>query len=109
MRKREFHGHPKYLDLTEKELELHSTKNRDYAGGGDPLGNFHRVANILDLYPGLDLGEPTVVTLVYALKHLDAVLWQLSQGYEGKVDSLDERMADIHIYLKIARILYGEE
>jgi hypothetical protein len=109
MRKRDFHGHSKYLALTEDELQLHSEKNRDYAGRGDPLGNFKRVANILAQYPGLDISDPTVVSLVYMMKQLDAALWMLCQGYDGAVETVDKRLRDSHIYIKIARILRGEE
>lgn len=105
----DFHGHPDYLELTAEELKLHSAKNRDYARGGDPLGNFKRVASILGNYPRLDLSDPTVVGIVYALKQLDAALWMLCQGYEGEVESIDTRLRDVHIYLKIARILHKEE
>lgn len=112
MTQQEFHGHPDYLALTEQELELHSAKNRDYARGGDPLGNFKRVASILNNYckdSCLDLSDPTVVCLVYALKQLDAVLWMLSGNYEGDVEGIDPKLQDAHIYLKIARILHKEK
>jgi len=109
MRRRDFHGHPKYLDLTEDELQLHSEKNKDYAGGGDPLGNFKRVANILAQYPGLDISNPAVVSLVYMMKQLDAALWMLCQGHDGAVESIDKRLRDAHIYIKIARILRSKE
>lgn len=108
MRKREFHGHPDYLKLTNEELQLHSAKNRDYARGGDPLGNFRRVASILTNY-ALDLADPAVVCIVYALKQLDAVLWMLSEGYEGDIEGVDPKLLDAHVYLKIARILHKEK
>lgn len=106
---RDFHGHPDYLDLTIDELELHSAKNKDYTKGGDPLGNFKRVANILSNYPGLDLSDPSVVAIVFSMKQMDRALWQMSQGYEGDLESVDGSMTDTHIYWKIARILHKEE
>ena len=108
MRRRDFKGHPKYLELTDDELQLHSEKNSDYTKGGDPLGNFRRVADILSHYPGLDLSAPTVVSLIYMMKQLDAALWMLSQDYEGAVETVDKRLRDSHIYIKIARILAEE-
>jgi len=101
------HGHEKFIDLCMKEMELHSRKNYDYAHGGNPLGNFTRVANILSNYPRLKL-TPPVIALVYAMKQLDAVLWQLSQGYEGQVEGIDEKARDIHVYVKLFRILLEE-
>ena len=105
MNQDEFRGHPKYLELTEDELKLHSEKNYDYTKGGDSLGNFKRVASILSNYPGLNLADPTIVALVFGLKQHDAALWMLSQGYDGKVETIDKRLQDSHIYTKIARIL----
>ena len=106
---KEYHGHPDFYKITQEEIELHSSKNKDYAQGGDPLGNFKRVASILSLYPGLKPSTPIVVALIYALKQLDAALWMLSQGYEGKVENIDTRLQDVHVYMKLARILHREE
>lgn len=107
MRKREFHGHPDYLKLTEDELELHSAKNRDYTRGGESLGNFHRVSAILKIW-GFDI-PPSLVALIFKLKQEDSYMWMMSQKYEGKVETIDKRMRDDHIYVKIARILHKEE
>ncbi len=109
MDKDKFHGHSDYLALTEEELELHSAKNKGYCGDGDPLGNFKRVAAIFSNYPDLDLSNPTVVNIVYAMKQLDAALWMLCQGYEDEVEDIDKRLRDAHIYFKIARVLHKEE
>ena len=95
------HGHPAFTKISIDEMELHSRKNNDYARGGNPLGNFERVASILANYPHLNLGDPRVVALTYALKQLDATLNMLSQGYEGNVESMYERLADVAVYTKI--------
>ncbi len=105
MDKADFHGHPLYLELTEEELKLHSAKNKDYAGEGDALGNFNRVAAICALYPGLDPSDPVVIALIFKLKHFDAAMWMLSQGYEGEVEDIETRLQDDYIYTKIARVL----
>lgn len=102
------HGHPRFYELTRQEEQLHSVKNHDYASGGDPLGNFHRVSSILALYPGLDLANPAVVALVYALKQWDAALWLLSQGHTPQVEGVSERLGDVSIYAKLARIMVEE-
>jgi hypothetical protein len=106
------HGHPDFIDMTMDELDLHDRKNNDYAGsddnGNSPLGNFIRVASILSNYPDLKLSDPTVVAVVYALKQLDAALWLMNTGREGQVESIDDRLKDIHVYVKLARILYKE-
>lgn len=102
-------GHPKFYELTEQENELHSKKNHDYAGGGRPLGNFERVSTICSLYPGLDTGDQEVVTLIYMLKQLDAVLWNLSNKHELKMEGRPQRYIDISIYAKLANIMCQEQ
>ena len=95
--------------LTEEEVKLYLAKNADYSQGGDPLGNFKRVAAILSNYPNLKLDNPTVVAIVFAMKQVDACLWMINKGYEGKVESIDTRLQDVHIYMKLARILEREK
>jgi hypothetical protein len=99
------HGHPQFLPITLRELQLHSDKNHDYASGGSALGNFERVAAILAAYPKLNLGDPKVVALVYALKQLDAVLWGLNSNIEHKVEGLAGRLSDISVYAKIVQCM----
>ena len=101
-------GHPDYVDDTLEELDLYSRKNTDYTKGGDPFGNFKRVAAILALYPNLRLSNPVVICIVYLLKQLDAVLNMLSNDYEGVVEGKQERFTDIYVYTKIAKILSRE-
>jgi hypothetical protein len=104
-----FYGHPDFYTITQDELSLHSAKNKDYAQGGDPLGNFHRVSEIKKLYPGFPWDSPTGVALGYMLKQLDAAFWMLAKGYEGEVEDVDTRLRDVHVYTKLARILHREE
>ena len=94
-----------YKELTEDELRLYESKNKDYTKGGDRYGNFHRVSAILKIW-GFDI-PPELVALIYMLKQEDAAFWMLSQGYEGKIENIDARLRDVHIYAKIARILHG--
>lgn len=101
-----FYGHPDFYTITQDELSLHSAKNKDYAQGGDPLGNFKRVSEIKKLYPGLKWDSPTGVALGYMLKQLDAAFWMLAKDYEGEVEDVDTRLRDVHVYTKLARILH---
>ena len=103
------YGHPDFYRMTKDEEELHSKKNKDYAHGGDPLGNFKRVAVILAQYPSLSLTDPTVVAIVYMMKQLDAAVWMFCQGYEGSVENMDTRLQDVHVYAKLARVLHKEK
>ena len=102
------HGHPDFIPMTVAEMDLHSRKNKDYAQGGDPLGNFHRVATILSLYPGLDPSDPAVVAQIYSLKQWDAYMWMKCQRYEGGVEGKAARMGDVSVYAKLTRIVDSE-
>jgi len=99
------HGHEDFIPMSVSEMELHSTKNHDYAFGGDPLGNFLRGSQILAMYPKLDLSDPAVYAMVLMLKQLDAALWMKSQGHIAKVEGIIARMTDVSVYSKIVCIL----
>lgn len=101
------HGHKDFNPMTLKEMKLHSEKNYDYAAGGDPLGNFTRVAAILGQYKGLSLSDPVVIAIVYAMKQIDACLWMLSEKREGKIEDVNSRLGDVSVYVKLAMILHS--
>jgi len=108
LRKNFPHGHSEFIPLMMRLLDLHSRKNKDYAGGGNPLGNFHRVANLLSQYPNLDPSDPRVVALTYAFKQIDAVMWLLCTNRDGEVEGISDRLQDIAVYCMLAMILDGE-
>lgn len=101
LRQKHPYGHPRFLPITLREIALHSDKNHDYAKGGEPLGNFTRVATILALYPDLKLSDPRIVALTYAMKQLDAVLWGMNSGIKHKVEGANQRLQDISVYVKL--------
>jgi len=98
-------GDPGFIPMMIDLMELHSDKNFEYAHGGDALGNFNRVAGILAQYPNLKLSDPSVVCLVYMLKQLDAVLWQMNSDYEGKIEGIVRRLEDVVVYAGIDILL----
>lgn len=102
------YGHQKFIPTCLNQIELHSLKNFDYAHGGNPLGNFYRVAAILKQYPGLDPGDPAVVAIIYMLKQLDAALWLKAQGHEAKVQGAGERWDDTSVYANIIQLIEEE-
>lgn len=107
MKEKEFHGHPDFLKLTEDELQLHSEKNRDYARGGSPLGNFERVSDMLERW-GYNI-PPRDVAFIFMMKQLDAVGNMLGQNYEGQTESMNSRLMDISVYAKLMIILGKEK
>ena len=105
---KKYTGHPRFKELIEEELKLHNAKNKDYARGGDPLGNFHRVSLMLNLY-GADEMTPAQVAFIYMMKQVDAAGRMLFQGYEGETEGLKGRLQDVSIYCKLTTILKEEE
>lgn len=101
------HGHPDFIPITLDEVKLHSAKNKDYTGGNsDPLGNFRRVSEALKLW-GYRL-KPYDVAWIYMMKQVDAVGRMFAQEYEGEIEGIDDKLQDISVYAKLARILYKE-
>ena len=92
------HGHPHFVPLMVKLMDLHSKKNHDYARGGSPLGNFDRVAGMLKLWPNFPYDTPAGVAFIYALKQVDAEAWSMCQGGECKVEGIAERITDQVVY-----------
>jgi len=102
-------GHQDFIDMTLDELKLHNDKNADYAKGGkDPLGNFHRVSQMKQIWPNMDWSTPVGTALDYAFKQMDAGINMIAEGYEGEVENVDTRFRDVHVYFKLARILWKE-
>jgi len=102
-------GHPRFYELTKKMNNTHSSKNHDYAKGGDALGNFKRVSAIKRLYPNMDWSSPVGVCLGYLLKQLDCGVWMVSEGYEPGVENFEARMVDVSNYSLISIINKEEE
>jgi hypothetical protein len=101
------HGHPDFYEALVDMGIVHSEKNYDYAGDGDPLGNFKRVAKIVESIIGPDNG-PAKVAVIYVAKQFDAVVDMLAHGRTAKVESLDDKLQDLSIYSQLARIALRE-
>jgi len=99
-------GHPDFINLTIDELKLHNAKNADYARGGNPLGNFNRVSDMLNSF-GLKI-TPAQVAFIYMMKQVDAVGRMLFGDYEGSVEGKADRLRDISIYAKLVQVLDSE-
>lgn len=95
------HGHARFNELMLEMMKLHSDKNKGYAGCGEALGNFGRVAKIMDNYPSFPIMRPEGIVIMYMMKHLDRILWDLTRG----VAPSDESLADIAVYMTILRCM----
>lgn len=98
-------GHPAFNDMMLDQMELYSRKNTNYAGGGSPLGNFNRVANMMKSYPNLQQGDPAVALIGMVVKQIDNVLWALNTAKFYSSESIDEHLADISVYMNILRCM----
>lgn len=104
-------GHPQFNPLLIELATLHSQKNADYAGEGGPLGNFTRVAKLLEMYPIFSNPQyrRAKVAILYILKQFDAVMNALSEDRELKTDSILTRVDDMVVYWTLVRIMIEEE
>jgi len=104
------HGHPAFYAILDRLADLHSVKNKDYAEGGEALGNFDRVAAIRRLYPDFDWSSPFGVAISFLQKQMDAAMWLYSQQKrEGTHENVASRLDDVAVYAVIAEILWQEE
>jgi len=97
-----YFGHPKFYEKIDELKKLHSDKNHDYCGVGDPLGNFHRVSDIVNIHPAK-------IALIYMLKQVDAVVDSMMSERIMKVEGLEDRLRDISIYAILMQILLEED
>lgn len=99
------HGHPAFNDMMISQMELHDRKNKNYAGGGNPLGNFLRVAKIMSSYPNIPHGDPATAVIGMVIKQWDNILWAMNTGRFYSEGSIDEHLADISVYMNILRCI----
>lgn len=104
-------GHPKFYKILEEIAELHSVKNHDYASQKKPLGNFERVAHLIDYYNLLNAPVPTKVkvAIIYMLKQFDCFMYAIGMGKKMKVEGLKPRLRDIETYDILTEILLDEK
>jgi hypothetical protein len=105
------YGHKRFYEMTKEEEQLHSSKNFDYAGGGDPLGNFNRVAELVDKYNILSAPHSTrtKVAIIYQLKQFDCFMDAYGKGKKMKVEGFHSRIQDISVYAKLIDIMLEED
>ncbi len=104
------HGDQKFIAIAVDQMLLYDRKNRAYAGKGDPLGNFKRVADILSLYwPEVFSGPqgPCIVAAVFSLKQLDCEMWNMCQNTEDSVEGFKGRTDDQAVYANLRACLRG--
>lgn len=110
-------GHPLFYKKLEEAANLHEMKNQDYADQTDPLGNFKRVAKMLNrlwMCPRCHESVidpkmlPTVIALIYKTKQFDAEIEMLAKGKVAKVEGLEPRLMDQLVYSGLEMCLTEE-
>ena len=107
---RKYHGHPMFYKLLEKEKELHSEKNYQYANKEEPLSNFRRVGQLCHkvmLNP--NVSDDLKVAMVNMAKQIDAVYDIVGESKKNTIESLEDKFRDISIYSKLCIILNKEK
>lgn len=102
------YGHPLFNVIVEEIKKLHEEKNRQYASGDDPLGNFRRTGQIIAklLKPGIN---PSLAScLAFMSKQVDGVYELFGESKENTIDSLEDKLLDITIYSIIGMIMVRE-
>jgi len=98
----EFHGHPGFYGLLVKMAKLHSRKNHDYAGEGNPLRNFYKCKE-----QGLEPWRGVMVRLSDKWSRLESFCRQ--GKLEVKDESVVDTLMDNAVYSLLAILLFEEE
>jgi len=95
------YGHPGFYELLEHMADVHSRKNHDYAGEGDPLANFR-----LSLLCGV---EPWVGAFVRITDKWSRIANFIKQGtLKVSSETVEDTLLDLSVYSLLAILLYRE-
>ena len=95
------YGHPRFYELLDEIAELHSAKNHDYAGEGDPLRNLRACERM-----GM---EPWIGVLVRLQDKASRLESFVKQGQlKVKNESLVDTLMDNAVYSLLGIILFEE-
>jgi len=97
-----FWGHPSFYNLLGDMAELHSRKNHDYAGEGNPLRNFYKSEE-----QGIEPWRGVMVRLSDKWSRLESFCKQGT--FVVKDESLEDTLMDNAVYSLIAIILRREQ
>lgn len=95
-------GHPKFYELLDTIADLHSRKNHDYSGEGDPLKNLRAPSRI-----GVDPFTGVVVRLQDKWSRLEQFM--NSKELLVKGESVKDTLMDNAVYSLLAIILFEEQ
>ena len=97
---RTYYGHPMFYQILDELKELHSNKNRDYAGD-DPLSNLRMCEK-----GGLPGWKGVIVRLTDKISRL--LTFMKKEQFQVKDESVEDTLRDAAIYSVLGLILYRE-
>jgi hypothetical protein len=95
------HGHPKFYKLLEQMADLHSRKNHDYAGTGDPFKNF-KACERINLSPFIGI----ITRMQDKWSRVESFIREGTLEVKG--ESVVDTLMDNAVYSLIAIIIYQE-
>jgi hypothetical protein len=98
---KKYYGHPDFYKLIEELKEIHSSKNHDYAGEGDPFRNFKLSENI-----GIPAWKGCLIRISDKFSRLCS--FANKEEFKVKDESVEDTLKDLAVYSLICLILYKE-
>ena len=96
-----YHGHPDFYKLLDKIEEIHSNKNHDYSGEGDPFRNF-KMSEAM----GIPAWKGCLIRM--GDKYSRLCSFARKEEYKVKDENIEDTLMDLAIYALIDIILYRE-
>ncbi len=97
---KKFYGHPGFYELIEEIKEIHSRKNKDYAGD-NPLSNFMMCEKL-----GISAWKGVLVRM--GDKYSRLCSFAKAGEFKVKDESVEDTLKDLAVYSLICLILFRE-
>ena len=98
---KKYYGHPDFYKLLDELKEIHSNKNYDYSGEGDPFRNLK-----LSEMMGIPAWKGCLVRMSDKFSRLCS--FAKKEEYKVKNESIEDTLKDLAIYSLICVILFKE-
>ena len=102
--KKNYYGHPKFVEYTEEMNQVHSNKNHDYADQSDPLSNFRIVNDLVEGIPD----SPFKVAFTRLIEKILRISQIARKGNKVANETLTDSLMDGANYCILSRILIEE-
>ena len=98
---KKYYGHKDFYELLDRMKEIHSNKNHDYSGEGDPFRNFKMSENM-----GIPAWKGCLIRM--GDKYSRLCSFAKKEEYKVKDENIEDTLLDLAIYSVIGIILYRE-